>query len=122
MIFYELMFPFCSRFGVAFPQIFNVIVYQNLTLSCGTSPADQFGFFEVCHSIPANLSIHSSAPFFVGLQINQPYFIVTVRYNNLLRTDHFDSSGLTPHYLPKKVLSVSVGVEKNKFTFNIVGI
>ena len=93
-------------------------------LSLGTHPADQFGLSEVFYTPYTYLGIHCGAPFLVGLQVNQPYFFITsVRYHNLLWTDHFSCNIpkiFTFHFLPKQGISVAVSVEKKYATLSNV--
>ena len=76
VILFELMLPFNGWFGVVLSHIFYIEVYQLATMaSVVPHPANQFCLFEVCYESPINLRIHSlhcGAPFFVGLQIDQP--------------------------------------------------
>ena len=73
---FELMLPFNGWFGVVLSHIFYVEVYQlAIMASVVPLPANQFCLFEVCYESPINLRIyclHCGAPFFVGLQIDQP--------------------------------------------------
>ena len=108
------MLPLNSWFRIFFFQILEAVVYQMVIVVLGTNPADQFGLFEVLYVPSIQFSIHCSAPFPVGLQVNQPYFFVfTVPYHSLFRTDHFDSNIpqiFAFHFLPKQGLSVAVSV------------
>ena len=75
-----LMLPFNGWFRIFFLQILKAVVYQLAMISYVTHPADQLGLFEVFYLPPINFKIHCGAPLFVGLQVNQPYFmIITVR-------------------------------------------
>ena len=116
MTVFELMLPFDSRFCIFFLQILKFVVYKLAIVVLDTNPTEQFGLFEVCYVPYIDFSIHCGAPLFVGLQVNQPYFfIITVRYNNLLRTDHLNWNLIkifTFHFLPKQGLSVAVSMEK----------
>ena len=86
---FELMLLFGDRFGIASPQIPDVIVNQLAMIAFDTDPADQFALFEVVYESSNYLAIHCGAPLFVGLQVNQPYLLtMSVPYHNLLRTDH----------------------------------
>ena len=120
---FELMLPFDNRFWIISPQIPYAIVKQMAMIFFRPSPADQFGLIEVCYVSPINLCIHFGAPFLVGLQVNQPYFyIVTVRYHNLLRTDHLNINTpkiCTFHFLPEQGISVTVSMEKINTRFTI---
>ena len=70
-----------------------------------THPTDQLSLFEIFHVTSECWNIHFGAPFFVGLQVNVPYLmIVSVPYNNLLRTDHLNRNMktiFTFHVLPE---------------------
>ena len=72
--------------------------------------ADQFALFEVVNLSSIYFSIHCGTPLFVGLQVNQPYFmIIFVPYHNLFRADHINRNTpqiLTFHFLPVQGLSV----------------
>ena len=115
---FELLLPFSNRFGIAFSQtLYFIVLCQKTNLYFSIKQADQFGFFEVNYISSFHLSVHFGAPFFVGLQVNDPYFIIsTVSYNNLLRTDHLNLD-IAPinsfDFLPQQNLSVTVSVEKN---------
>ena len=116
IILFELILPLNSWFRIFFFQILEAVVYQMVIVVLGTNPADQFGLFEVLYVSSIYFSIHSGAPFVVGLQVNQPYFmIITVRYHNLLQADHLNKNTpkiFTFHFLSKQYLSVAVSVEK----------
>ena len=121
MIDLEPMLPFDSWFCIFFLQILEFVVYQLVMLSFIPTPADQLGLSEVVNLFSTDLCIQCGTPLFVGFQVNQPYFfIVFVRYHNLLRTDHLDKNRPQPftfHFLPKQSLSVNVGVQKNNTPF-----
>ena len=112
----ELMLPYNDWFGVAYPQISYVVVSQMAMIAFIPSPAEQFCLSEVSYLSHTYFSIHCGAPLFVGLQVDQPYFlIIIVTYHNLFRTDHFDSNKpiiFNFHFLPKQGLSVAVSVKK----------
>ena len=119
---FELMLPFNGRFCIFFFQILKavVVVYELEIVILATHPAEQLGLFEVFYVFSIHFSIHCGAPLFVGLQVNQPYFMIsTVPYHNLFRTDNLDknrSQTFTFHFLPEQSLSVTVSVEKNNNT------
>ena len=112
------MLPFNSWFCTFFLQIPDVVVYQLAMVILDTLPADQLGLSEVCYEPSIHFSIHCGAPLIVGLQVNQPYFmIVSVRHHNLLWTDYRNKNTpkiFTFHSLPKQGFSVAVSVEKNR--------
>ena len=112
------MLPFNSWFFIFFLQILEVVVYQLAMVILDTLPADQLGLSEVCYEPSNHFSIHFGAPLIVGLQVNQPYFmIVSVRHHNLLWTDYRNKNIpkiFTFHFLPKQGFSVAVSVEKNR--------
>ena len=116
------MLPFNRCFRIFFLQILGAVVYQLVMLSFGTHPADQFGLFEVFYFSSIHFCIHCGTPLFVGLQVNQPYFfVITVPYHNLLRTDHLNKNTqkiFTFHFLPKQDLSVAVSVKKKQRTLS----
>ena len=99
------MLPFDSWFCMFFLQILEFVAYQLPMFALDTHPADQLDLFEVYYTPPINFSIQCSAPLFVGFQVNQQYFfIVSVRYHNLLRTDHLNRNIIqifTFHFLPE---------------------
>ena len=118
MLLLELMLPFNSWFCRFFLQILKAVVNQLVMLSFIPFPADHFGLSEVCYEPSIHFSIHCGAPLIVGLQVNQPYFmIVSVRHHNLLWTDYRNKNTpkiFTFHFLPKQGFSVAVCVEKNR--------
>ena len=87
----------------------------------GTHPAEQFDLSEVCYEPYIHFIIHCGPPLFASLQVNEPYFIISiVPQHNLLRTDHLNkniTNKFTFHLLPKQGLSVTVSVEKNNTPF-----
>ena len=122
---FRLILPFNSRFGVVLSQIFYIVVNQLSIMSFPPPhPTEQLSLFEVCCVSLLILRIHCGAPFIVHLQVNQPYFFISiVVYHNLLRTDHINLNILqivTFHFLPKQYLSVAVSVEKNNFCLLII--
>ena len=121
---FELNLLFNGWFGVVLSQIFYIVVNQLSMMSFIPHPTEQFGLFEVCCVSLLILRIHCGAPFIVHLQVNQPYFFISiVVYHNLLRTDHINLNILqivTFHFLPKQYLSVAVSVEKNNFCLLII--
>ena len=124
MMTFELMLPFYCWFGVVFLQILKAVVYQMAMLSFVPTPADHFGLFEVLYVSSIHLRIHCGAPLFVGLQVNQPYFVIrSVWEHNLLRTDHLYSDlpiTFSFHSLPEQYLSVAVSVKKKYITLSIL--
>ena len=124
---FELMLPLNNWFGVVLFQIFYIEIYNKMAMiSFRPSPAEQFGLPEVCYLSSNYLSIHWGAPFFVCLQVNEPYFsIISVQHNNLLRTDHLNihtPQSFTFHFLPEQGLSVAVSVEKKNYSFSVSAI
>ena len=122
---FELNLLFNGWFGVVFSQIFYIVVNQLSIMSFPSPhPTEQLSLFEVCCVSLLILRIHCGAPFIVHLQVNQPYFFISiVVYHNLLRTDHINLNILqivTFHFLPKQYLSVAVSVEKNNFCLLII--
>ena len=100
-----------------------VVVYQLAMIAFKSSPAEQFCLSEVLYVSSIHFSIHCGAPFLVSLQVDQPYFyIVTVRYHNLLRTHHLNINTpkiCTFHFLPEQGISVAVSMEKNNTRFTV---
>ena len=124
MTVFELMLPFDSRFCIFFLQILKFVVYKLAIVVLDTNPTEQFGLFEVCYVPYIDFSIHCGAPLFVGLQVNQPYFVIrSVWEHNLLRTDHLYSDlpiTFSFHFLPEQYLSVAVSVKKKYITLSIL--
>ena len=122
-IFFELMLPFNNMFfRIVFLQILYFIVCHKAMVLFTLQQADQFGFFEANYLSSFHLGIHFGAPLLVCFQVNEPYFfIITVPYHRLFRTDHIDSNFLTKctfHFFPIQDLSVGVDVEKNQHTLS----
>ena len=73
------MIPFNNGFRIVLPQRLNSIVCQMAMIALYIDAADQLSLVEVCDESSINSCIRG-APFLVGLQVNQPYFmIITVR-------------------------------------------
>ena len=69
---FELVLPFNSRFGIASPQIYYVIVKQIDVVAILSHPTEQFALSEVFDVFSNCFSIHCGAPLFAGFQVNQP--------------------------------------------------
>ena len=119
VILFELMLPFNGWFGVVLSQAFYIEVYKMVMNSFSPFPAEQFGLSIVCYASFNYFRIHCGTPFLVGLQVNDPYFIIsTVPYHNLFRADHIDGHIIqlfTFHFFSKQDLFVNVGVKNNNF-------
>ena len=109
--------PLGNRFSIFLLQILNIKVCQMWVFAFGSHPADHFGLLEVYNFSSTVVAIDCGAPLFVGLKINQPYFLIgTVWYYNLFRTDHLNNnlkSIYAFHDLSEQGFSLSIGVEKH---------
>ena len=121
---FKLVLPFGNWFCIFFLQILDAIVNYLAIILFNSDPADQFCLFEVFYLFRNCLSIHCGAPFFAGLQVNEPYFtIITFRYHNLLRADHLNGNPIQIfafHILSEQYLYVAVSVEKKNSALLII--
>ena len=96
LIFFELMLPSNYRLRVLFPHVLNVVEDQMTIIVFGRAyPAKQLSFLEVCNfsCIKFEAGIQPGPGLFMGLQIDEPYFVIpSVPNHNLFWTDHQDGN------------------------------
>ena len=68
--------PLGNGFSIFLLKIFNIKVCQMWVFIFGSHPADHFGLLEVYNFSSTVVAIDCGAPLFVGLKINQPYFLI----------------------------------------------